>query len=362
MLISGAGIAGATLAFWLCRDGWSVSIVERATELRSSGSPVDVRGEALPITAAMGIDERLRAADTGVRRAAFVDARGCTRASMRTRRTGASDIEIARADLAAALLDAVRPDVELLAGDSVTALAQDADGVDVSFERSTDRRFDLVVGADGVHSATRRLAFGPEAAYAQPFGLAIGTLRADIDIADPTSVLIYNEPGRMLAVHPAGGHPGAAFIFRTDRVFDPRDQTAAKKLVADAYAGAGWLAPSLLDRWRSAGDVYVDTVTRMEVPTWHRGRIALLGDAASCLSLFGEGSSNAIIGARLLASALGSSGNDHAAAFSAYEQAHRRNVRRAQRGASIASRLLVPATARGIRARNAVLRLAPSRP
>ncbi|WP_345762169.1 FAD-dependent monooxygenase [Diaminobutyricibacter sp. McL0608] len=359
LLISGAGIAGATLAFWLSRSGWSVSIVERAAEMRSSGSPVDVRGEALSITAAMGVDERLRASDTGVSHAAFVDATGRTRASMRTRRAGASEIEIARADLAAAVLDTVRPDVELLSGDTVTALTQHPDGVDVTFERSMDRRFDLVVGADGVHSTVRRLAFGPETAYARPFGMAIGTVRADIDIADPTSVLIYNEPGRMLAVHPAGGHPGAAFIFRTDRVVDQRDQAASKKLVADAYADVGWLAPSLLDRWRAADDVYVDMVTRMVVPTWHRGRIALLGDAASCLSLLGEGSSNAIIGAHSLASAVGTHGDDHTAAFSAYEQEHRRNVRRAQRGASIASRFLVPATAAGIRARNAMLRLAP---
>ena len=190
--------------------------------------------------------------------------------------------------------------------------------------------------------------------------MVIGTVRADIDIADPSSVLIYNEPGRMLAVHPAGGHPGAAFIFRTDRVVDQRDQAAARKVVADTYADVGWLAPILLEHWRAADDVYLDMVTRIVVPTWRRGRMALLGDAASCLSLLGEGSSNAIIGAHILASALETHSDDHTAAFSAYEREHRRNVRRAQRGASIASRFLVPATGAGIWARNAFLRLAPS--
>lgn len=358
LLISGAGIAGATLAFWLSRAGWSVSIVERAENTRSSGSPVDVRGEALPIVAAMGIEERLRAADTGVRRAVFVDASGRSRGSMRTRRTGASEIEIARSDLASALLDAALPDVHVLSGDTVTALAQDFAGVDVSFERSPDRRFDLVVGADGVHSAVRRLAFGPETAFARPFGLVVGTVRTDIDIADPSCVLIYNEPGRMLAVHPAGGHPGAAFIFRTDHLVDQRDQGAAKTLVTDAYANVGWLAPMMLDRWRDAGDVYLDAVTRIALPTWHHGRIVLLGDGANCLSLLGEGSSNAIIAAHTLSSALGTHSDDHTVAFSGYERAHRRRVRRAQRGAVFASRFLVPATSAGIRARNALLRLA----
>lgn len=335
-------------------------MVERAENTRSSGSPVDVRGEALPIVAAMGVEERLRAADTDVTRAVFVDASGRTRASMRTRRVGAREIEIARADLASTLLDAVLPSVHLLSGDTVTALAQDADGVDVSFERSADRRFDLVVGADGLYSTVRRLVFGPETAFARPFGLAVGTIRTDIDIADPSSVLIYNEPGRMLAVHPAGGHPGAAFIFRTDHLVAPGDRAAAKKLVTDAYAHVGWLAPTMLDRWRDAGDVYLDAVTRIALPTWHHGRIVLVGDAASCLSLLGEGSSNAIIAARTLAAALASHGDDHAVAFSDYERTHRRRVRRAQRGSVIASHFLVPATGVGIRARNALLRFAPN--
>lgn len=359
VLVSGAGIAGATLAFWLSRSGWSVSLVERAESTRSSGSPVDVRGEALPIAAAMGIEERLRAADTGVTRAVFVDASGRYRGSMRTRRAGAREIEIARVDLASTLLDAALPDVHVLSGDTVTALAQDSAGVDVSFERSADRRFDLVVGADGVHSTVRRLAFGPETAFARPFGLVVGTVRTDIDIADPSCVLIYNEPGRMLAVHPAGGDPGAAFIFRTGRPVDPRDRGAARSLVTDAYAGVGWLAPTMLDRWQDAGDVYLDAVTRIVLPTWHRGRIVLVGDAASCLSLLGEGSSNAIIAAHALASALGTHSDDHAAAFGDYERVHRRRVRRAQRGAVVASHFLVPATSAGIRARNALLRFAP---
>jgi 2-polyprenyl-6-methoxyphenol hydroxylase-like FAD-dependent oxidoreductase len=188
----------------------------------------------------------------------------------------------------------------------------------------------------------------------------VGTVRADVDIDDPSCVLIYNEPGRMLAVHPAGGHPGAAFIFRSRRLVDQHDRDAAKTLVTDAYADAGWLAPMMLDRWQEADDVYLDAVTRIALPSWHRGRIVLLGDAADCLSLLGEGSSNAIIAAHALSSALATYSGDHVAAFGDYERTHRRLVRKAQRGAIFASRFLVPATSAGIRARNAMLRLAPN--
>ncbi len=305
----------------------------------------------------MGIDDRLRAADTGVRHAAFVDAVGRTRASMRTRRAGASEIEIARADLAAAVLETVRPDVQLLFGDTVTALAQDADGVDVSFERSMGRRFDLVVGADGVHSATRRLAFGAGDRLRTTLRNGDRTVRTDIDIADPSSVLIYNEPGRMLAVHPAGGHPGAAFIFRTDlRVDRARsggcEEAGRGRLCRCRVACAQPVGSLARGRRRVRG--YGHAHGGSNLASWPH-RIARRRSQPPLL--LGEGSSNAIIGAHILASALESHGGDHIAAFSAYQQAHRGNVRHAQRGASIASRFLVPATAAGIRARNAVLRL-----
>ncbi len=362
-LISGAGIAGATLAFWLARTGWSVTVVERATGTRSSGNPVDVRGEASAITHAMGLDERLRAADTGVTHAAFIDAEGRPRAVIRTRRAprpdGPAEVELARADLAAALLDTARQEAEVVFGDSVTALAQDPDGVDVTFEHARPARFDLVFGADGLHSTVRRLAFGPESEFTRPFGMAVATVRLDLAIADPARVLLYNEPGRLLAVHPAGGHPGAAFIFRTSDAPDPRDQEAAKRFVETAYADCGWRAPELLARWRAADDVYFDAVTRVELDRWTRGRIALLGDAASCLSLFGEGSSNAIVAGRTVAEALASHGDDHAAALAAYERTHRRRVRRFQRGAVLGSHFLVPATGLGIRTRDAAIRMMP---
>ncbi|MEO7017277.1 MAG: FAD-dependent monooxygenase [Leifsonia sp.] len=361
-LISGAGIAGAALAYWLTRDKWAVTVVEKATPDRSSGSPVDVRGRAVDIARAMGIEEHLRAADTGVDRAAFIDGDGKTRAVIRTRAHATGDklaeFEVPRALLAAALLDAVPAHVPIVSGDSITSLYQDGSGVDVEFERSPGDRFDVVFGADGLHSTVRRLAFGPETDYAHPFGLFIGTLRFPIEVEDPRQVLLFNEPNRLLAVHPAGGNPGAAFIFRSDDAYNHHDAAAGKAMVESAYANSGWLAPALLPAWRTAEDFYFDAVTRIEMCSWSRGRVALLGDAASCLSLLGEGSSNAIVAAKTFADALLRHEGNHATAFTHYEHTHRARLRKYQRGARPMSHFLVPVTGYGITIRDWLIRTA----
>ncbi len=360
-LISGAGIAGATLAYWLARDGWEVTVVEKSGAERSSGNPVDVRGKAAFVISQMGLEARLRSMDTGVDGAIFVDARGIAQAEIRTRSISSGDgpagYEVSRTDLANALLDAARTDAEIITGDTITALRQDSEGVDASFVGGPERRFALVFGADGLHSNVRRLAFGPEADFARPFGMFVGTLRVPVAIPDRSRVLLYNEPNRLVALHPAGGNPGAAFIFRSSHPFDYRDPDAGTHLVESAYARAEWMAPELLEAWRAAADVYFDAVTRVEVADWARQRVVLLGDAADCVSLLGEGSSNAIVAGKTLAAALRSHEGDHLAAFIDYQRTHRARVRRNQRGAGLTSHFLVPATRLGILTRNRLLRM-----
>lgn len=357
VLISGAGIAGASSAYWLARAGWQVSVVEKAGAARSSGNPVDVRGEAAVIARAMGIWPQLEAAATAVTRLVFVDAAGRPRAVIGTRQ-GPGDrdeVEIARADLAAVLLAAASNEAEIIVGNSIAALDQDAHGVDVAFESGARRRYDLVLGADGLHSNVRRLAFGPETRYARHFGLFVGTVRTMITTGGPHEVLMFNEPGRSLSIHPAGGSPVAAFIFRGKHGFDHRVPAAGKHLVEQAYAGAGWVAPTVLDEFRASDDVYFDAVTRIDLPSWSRGRIGLIGDAANCLSLLGEGTSNAVVAARTVADALASS--DIVTALANYESTHRRRLRRYRRGARLASHFLVPASGPGLALRNAGVRV-----
>ncbi|MFI5834300.1 FAD-dependent monooxygenase [Micromonospora sp. NPDC051300] len=359
VLLSGAGIAGATAAYWLARTGWQVTVVEKAAGVRSSGNPVDVRGEAASVVRQMQLWPRLQEAATGVSRLVVLDAGGHRRAVVGTRQTAdaGSEVEVARSVLAGTLLDAARDQAEVIVGDSIAALTQDADGVDVRFEQGSPRRFDLVLGADGLHSAVRRLAFGPEQRFANPFGMYVGTMRTSISGGDPHEVLLFNRPGISLSIHPAGGSPLAAFIFRSGEPYDHHDREAAKRLVRAAYAGKGWVTDQAVADWLVADDVYFDAVTRIVMPSWARGRVVLLGDAADCISLLGEGSSNAIVAAKALADALAEHPGQHGAAFAAYEATHRRRLRSFHRRAGLISHFLVPATDLGLRVRNTGLRL-----
>jgi 2-polyprenyl-6-methoxyphenol hydroxylase-like FAD-dependent oxidoreductase len=360
VLISGAGIAGPTLAYWLARHGLRPTIVERAQGLRSSGNPVDVRGPALPVAERMGIMPRLREAATTATAMSVVDDRGRQLARVRMPSAGGTgaEVEIPRGDLATVLFDAARDDAEVLFDDTTVTLAQDGDGVDVTFDRAGPRRFDLVVGADGLHSVTRRAAFGPESEFVEHLGIYVATVPMGEPSDHPHDVLMYNTPGRLVSIHPSRGNALAAFIFRSPAIadFDYRDMAQHKRIVTEAYAGAGWRVPELLDRLAKADDIYFDSVSVVRVPSWARGRVALLGDAASCVSLFGDGSCLAMAGAFTLAEALAAT-TDHDTALRRYETVHRRLVQPRQRRVNRAAGLLIPKTRLGIAARNLVARL-----
>lgn len=360
VLICGAGIAGMTAAYWLARAGFSVTIVELSAGSRTSGNPVDVRGAAATVAHEMGIWPQLEHAATETHRLTFVDAQGHRRAQLRTRRSSSrqKEIEIARSDLAAALMSVADPTTEIIVADTITELRPDPGGVDVEFRVTAPRRFDLVLGADGLHSTVRRLAFGPESGYTQQFGMYVGTMRTAIDVADPGEVLMYNEPDLSLSFHPAGGKPLAALIFRTKKPYDYHDSDAAGRLIEDAYSAARWVAAAVLDEWRATPDVYFDSVTRVAMPHWSQGRVALVGDAADCLSMFGDGSSNAIVAAKTLADAITCHSGDYRVAFASYEHAHRSRLRSSLRPARVGSRLLVPSTRGGIMMRNRAIRAA----
>ncbi|WP_454792938.1 FAD-dependent monooxygenase [Mycolicibacterium lutetiense] len=354
VLIVGAGVAGSTAAYWLARSGMAVMVVERAGGDRSSGSPVDVRGPAYGVAERMGVLAALRSAATRATGLSAVD-RGGRRIGWAPMQLG-NGIEIPRSDLAAILADAGRGAAEYRYGDTVTSLNQNAAGVEVTFEHARPQEFDLVVGADGLHSRVRELAFGT--GFIEHLGMYVATVDLT-EAADGDTVLMYNEPGRMAAVHPAAGRGIAAFIFRHPALpdFDHRDSSAHKDVVADAYAGMGWRVPDLLRRMREAPDLYFDSVSRVRMDTWSCGRIVLLGDAASCVSLLGDGSSLAIAGAATLSECVTANRDDPATALREYERRHRRLVMPRQRWMGPGSRVIVPATASGVLARNAALRV-----
>jgi len=368
VLISGAGIAGPTLAYRLARHGCHPTVVERAGALRSSGSPVDVRGRAVDVAEQMGVMARIRDAATDVTATSFVNATGrrVGRVNLRAlqQAAGSREVELPRGDLASILYQASRDDAEFLFDDAIVTLSQDEHGVSVTFDRAHPRRFDLVIGADGLHSAVRRLAVGPESGFVHHMGLYVATMRLDgLDglIERGREVVMYNTPGRAVAIHPSRGDALAFFAFRSPAVpdFDPHDTAQHKRLLAAAFADGSWRVPELLDRMRAADDLYFDSVSQVRLRPWWHGRVALVGDAASCVSLFGDGSSLAMAGAFTLAEELGASPGDHQLAFRRYEASHRTLVDPKQRNIARGASLLIPATRRGIVVRNLATRLWP---
>ncbi len=359
VLVVGAGIAGSTLAYWLTRYGFDTTVVERAAGQRSSGSPVDVRGPALPVVEHMNLLAQLQEEATLARSLTIVDGSG-RRIGWIPSQTTADAIEIPRSTLAATLNRAARAHAEVIYNESVLSLHDDGHGVDATFERGAPRRFDLVVGADGLHSRVRRLVFGPESQFLTDLGLNIATTPLGTGPADRT-VLMHNAPGRAVAIHPAVGREIAAFIFRHPSRPNNRDQDMGrnKQLVIDAYRDMKWRVPELLDRVQDSEDLYFDSVSKVRLESWIRGRIVLVGDAANCVSLLGEGSSMAIAGAATLAHDLSTQPGEPATALSRYERSHRKRVARRQRGVAIASHLLVPTTRAGSTVRNVPFRLWP---
>jgi len=360
VLISGSGVAGPSLAHWLGRSGYAVTVVERAARLRGSGGvPVDFRGDQLALLARMGVLGEIQAWQTGMGDQAVVGADG-RRLSTFPSALFSGDVEIERGDLARILYSRSKDAAEYVFGDHITALAQAPDGVDVTFARGPARRFDLVVGADGLHSTVRRLAFGGEQQYRHDLGLAVAGFSVPNTFGLDHSGLIYNEPGRLAMVASGRDRARAAVaLMFAGPVPDYgwHDTGAQKRIVAEHFAGAGWQVPALLEALSEAPELYFDTISQIRLDRWSAGRVVLLGDAAWCTGPGGNGTGHAMFGAYTLAGELALAGGDHLAAYRNYEQIMRPPVAKSQKQAAGAARFLTPATERKIRNRNRTFRI-----
>lgn len=333
VLVSGASIAGSAAAHWLRAAGCTVTVVERAPALRAGGQAVDLRGAGRTVVERMGLMGAAMAVTLEQRGMRLVDARNRTLAAMPADSFGGegmvSEIEILRGDLAAVLHDDDAGHVEHLFDDTITAIHDDGGGVDVTFERSPARRFDLVIGADGVSSAVRRLTFGDGDVRQLGCHTAWFTApEADLD----GWYEMYNEPGGLVAsVRPGrlATESKAGLSFRHDGPV-PRDPTAQRELLAARFAGSRWRVPWLLDAMRSAPDFACSPIVQVRMQRWSLGRVVLVGDAGYSPSpLTGLGTSLALVGAYVLAGELAAADGDHRTAFARYDEVLRPYVQQA---------------------------------
>jgi 2-polyprenyl-6-methoxyphenol hydroxylase-like FAD-dependent oxidoreductase len=347
VLISGASVAGPALAFWLHRYGFQPTIVERAPSVRPGGYAIDFRGASLRVLERMGLLSEVQNRQTRIGAITIVDNNNRKIASMPDGFTS-GELEVLRGDLANIFHRATCETTEYIFDDSIAAIDEDATGVNVSFERSGRRRFDLVVGADGLHSRVRNLAFGDEAGFVRYLGYYVSIFTIPNYLHLDHAGLYYGILGKKVGIFSGGGpeQAQASFFFATDPLSFSRQDTAQQQaILRTQFEHEGWELPRLLELMDSAPDFYFDSVSQVKMDHWSSGRTALLGDAAYCASpLSGMGTGMAVVGAYVLAGELADAGGDHRVAFARYESLMRDFVKKCQGIADGASDWFVPRT------------------
>jgi 2-polyprenyl-6-methoxyphenol hydroxylase-like FAD-dependent oxidoreductase len=327
VLVSGASIAGPALAHWLWRRGAEVTVVEQAPALRPGGQAVDARGVAREAIRRMGLDSAVRAACTNNAGAYTVDADGNVLETFSAEEDGGdgyiSEIEILRGDLAQLLYDDTRDRVEYVFGDRIAEVAQDADGVDVTFAGGGRSRYDLLIGADGLHSPLRSMVFGPRERFVRHLGMVLAFFTVPNEFGLDRWALDYHDGGRSAGLRPVPDASRAIAMLSfpaSDFDIDYRDLERQKRLLRDQMADVGWLTPRILAHVDDAPDFYLDQVAQVVMERWHAGRVGLLGDAAfSASPMSGAGTGLALVGAYFLAGELAAAGWDPEAGFAGYQ-------------------------------------------
>lgn len=365
VLVCGAGVAGPTLAFWLERFGFEPTLIERTPALRTGGYIIDVWGLGFDIAEKMGLLPALRETGYTINEVRLVDGRGRRRGGFGPHLfeaiLGDRYLSVVRSDLAKLIYEALGSNVRTIFGDSVIAVDDHGDGVDVTFAHSKPERFDIVIGAGGLHSPIRALVFGPEKRFERYLGYCAAAFTIDgYRHRDAHAYVGHAAPGRQVMRCALRDNRTVAFlVFSATVPSRALHETAEqKKILRDSFGQDGWEVPELLAGLERCTDLYFDAVSQIRMDSWSRGRVALVGDACFCPSLLaGQGAALAMAGAYILAGELKVADGDYRSAFASYEALFHPFVAKKQRAAAWFAGSFAPRTRFGILLRNEVTRV-----
>ncbi len=365
IIINGAGIAGQTVAYWLLRYGFEPTLVEQAPRLRTGGYVIDFWGAGFDVAEKMGLIPTLMSKGYAVEELRLVDSRGKRCGGFSTKvfheATNGRYFSLPRSDLAAAIYGEIASKVEVVFADSIASVAQDETGVCVEFDRAPARKFDLVIGADGLHSRVRGLIFGDQKRFEKYLGYQVAAFEVEgYQPSDELVIVSYNCPGIHVTRFAMRDNRTMFLLVFSDDRSDPRNPgglRAQKKILHARFDDAGWECPQIMKAMGACDSIYFDRVSQIRMERWTEGRLALVGDAAFCPSLLaGEGSSLAMAAAYVLAGELCCASGNHREGFARYESMLRPILAGKQKSAEGFAKVFAPRTALGLWFRNQMFR------
>ncbi len=359
ILISGAGIAGISLAFWLKKFGFNPTIIEIAPKLREGGYAIDFMGAGYDVAEKMGILPALEKVDIGISKLVFVDGNNKEKGSMNYRKIKKlmknRALTLLRSDLARVIYNSLDKDTEIIFGDTITKIEQDDEKLLVSFQSGLVRTFDLIVGADGLYSNVRNLVFGSEAKYEKYYGYYTSSYTIENLSYEGRAFSMYNVPYKQVAVYSYSEKTIAFFIFTSSEKlsYEHHDIPKQKQILKTEFMDSGWKCSELLSRIESTEDFYFDSISQIKMENWSKGRVTLVGDACDCPSLLsGKGSTLAMVGAYILAGELKQANGNYKTAFEQYQNIFKPFMSKKQKAAQSFAKSFVPKSNFGIWLRN----------
>lgn len=323
VLVAGASFAGLTTAYWMNRLGYKVTVVEIGTNLKMGGTPVDIKDQTVDIVKRMGLFEQIKANRIGPERWEFINADGFVEHTTLLEKQPDNEFEIERDLLLGMLFQLVKNDVNFVFNNSITSLHENTGDVDVTFKDGSQDQFAFVFGCDGVHSTVRKIWFGPESDYAHFLGQYFAITISNSLLVDEGTYQMYAEPNKGASLYAYNQKTDIIFTFRPEQEihYDFRNQEEQKQIVAAQFEGMGWRAAELQKELLQSKSFYFDQFCQIKMPSWTKGRVALVGDAAYCASpAAGMGGSLAIIGATAMADAFAESNGNYELAFEQYRK------------------------------------------